>query len=339
VGGPMMLSTNVEPINMFRINRVSPFKLPSVLGLFGPIRVELFLGQLNDQNFISGESTGVVGSWIKPISPQPMISGERFSFKPTPNVEFGFSLTTLFAGQGVPFTTHTYLRSVLTAGQGNPGTPQDPGDRRSSFDLSYRLPFLRKWVTFYADGFADDQFTPVAYWDRSSWTSGIYVSHFPRIQNLDFRAEGTYTDVPAGGAIGHGFFYWNDRFVSGYTNRGNLLGSWIGRDGQGAQAWSNYWFTPKNRIQVNFRHEKVSQQFLPGGGSLTDVGARGDFWFGNGVGISASVQYERWLYPSIQPGAQRNITTSVEIQFQPQKIYRPSFHRGPRNVANWGDHN
>ncbi len=338
-GGPMMLSNNGKPINMFRINRVSPFKLPSILGWFGPIRVELFLGQLNDQNFVFGENSGLLGGWTNPFSPQPMISGEKFSFKPTPNVEFGFSLTTVFAGQGQPFTTHTYLRSILTAGQGNPGTPQDPGDRRSSFDLTYRLPLLRNWVTFYADGFADDQFTPVAYWDRSAWTAGLYVSHFPKIQKLDFRAEGTYTDVPAGGAIGHGFFYWNDRFISGYTNEGHLLGSWIGRDGQGAQAWSNYWFSPKNRIQVNFRHEKVSQEFLPGGGSLTDVGARGDFWFGNGVGITTSVQYERWLYPSIQPGPVRNVTTSVEIQFQPQKIYRPSFHHGPRRVENVGDLN
>src|SRR6266567_4763995 len=31
-GGPLMFSDNAEPLNMFRINRVSPFKLPSVLG-------------------------------------------------------------------------------------------------------------------------------------------------------------------------------------------------------------------------------------------------------------------------------------------------------------------
>ena len=44
-GGPMMLSDNIAPINMFRINRVSPFKLPSILGWLGPMRVEAFLGQ------------------------------------------------------------------------------------------------------------------------------------------------------------------------------------------------------------------------------------------------------------------------------------------------------
>jgi membrane-associated phospholipid phosphatase len=325
-GGPMTLSNNAAPINMFRINRVSPFKLPSFLKLMGPMRIELFLGQLSGQNFVFGQSTGLLGSWTSTIAPQPMISGERFSFKPTQNVEFGFSLTTLFAGQGVPFTTHTYLKGVFGSGNGNPGTSQDPGDRRSGFDLTYRLPLLRNWATFYADGFADDQFTPVAYWDRSAWTAGLYFSHFPKARKLDLRVEGVYSDVPAGGAIGHGFFYWNDRFVSGYTNQGNLMGSWIGRDGQGAQAWSNYWFTPKNRIQVNFRHEKVSQQFIPGGGSLTDVGAQGSYTLHKTLDLSLSVQYERWLIPVIQPRSSQNVTTSIMLRFEPGRVLYPGMH-------------
>src|SRR5712664_2946064 len=35
-GGPLMFSDNAEPLNMFRINRVSPFKLPSIFGWLGP---------------------------------------------------------------------------------------------------------------------------------------------------------------------------------------------------------------------------------------------------------------------------------------------------------------
>src|SRR5712691_6390355 len=45
-GGPLMFSDNAEPVNMFRINRVSPLKLPSILGLMGPMRIEFILGQL-----------------------------------------------------------------------------------------------------------------------------------------------------------------------------------------------------------------------------------------------------------------------------------------------------
>jgi hypothetical protein len=139
---------------------------------------------------------------------------------------------------------------------------------------------------------------------------------------LDLRVEGVYTDNPIGGNVGHGFYYFNFTWRSGYTNNGNLIGSWIGREGQGAQAWSNYWFTPRNRLQFNFRHQKVSQEFIPGGGTLTDVGTRADYWVRPNLSFSAAVQYERWLFPVIQPNAQRNVTASVEILFQPKLFHR-----------------
>jgi Capsule assembly protein Wzi len=317
-GGPMIFSDNAEPITMFRVDRVSPFKLPSFLGYIGPMRIELFLGQLSGQNFIFQQNAGVVGSWTSSITPQPMLSGERFSFKPTPNVEFGFSLTTIFAGQGFPFTTHAYLKSIFSAGNTTAGASTKPGDRRSGFDLTYRLPWLRNWATFYADGFNEDQFTPVAYWDRAAWIGGMYISHFPRVPKLDLRMEGVYTDLPIGGNVGPGYWYHNATYLNGYTNSGNLIGSWIGRGGQGAQAWTNYWFTPKNRIQLFFRHEKISAQFIPGGGSITDFGVLGECFVRNDLDVSLTVQHERWLIPSIQPDISRNFTTSLMLRYTPQ---------------------
>ena len=88
----------------------------------------------------------------------------------------------------------------------------------------------------------------------------------PVVPKLDLRVEGVYTDLPAGGALSHGFFYFNTRYLNGYTNQGQLLASWIGREGQGAQGWANYWFSARNRLQFNYRHQKVSQQFIPGRG-------------------------------------------------------------------------
>jgi hypothetical protein len=77
-------------------------------------------------------------------------------------------------------------------------------------------------------------------------------------------------------------------------------------------------------LQVNFRHQKVSKDYIPGGGTLTDFGVRGDYWFRQMVGFGASVQYERWLFPIIQPGPETNVSASIEVQFQPQKIFRPA---------------
>jgi hypothetical protein len=77
-------------------------------------------------------------------------------------------------------------------------------------------------------------------------------------------------------------------------------------------------------VQLNFRHQKVSQQYLPGGGTLTDVGARADYWTRFNAGISASVQYEHWSFPIVQPNATTNVTAMVQISFEPQKWFHRS---------------
>jgi len=325
----MMFSDNAAPINMFRASRVAPLKLPSILGWLGPMRSEFFLGQLAGTEFVFTPS-GITGQFGQSLSPQPFINGQKISFKPTRNFEFGAFRTTVYGGPGYPLTFETFFRSLFsTENKGTFGTTRKPGDRRSGIDFSYRLPKLRKWLTFYGDGFTDDQFSPIGYFDRSAWHAGLYLSQFPKIPKLDLRVEGVYTDNPIGGNVGHGFYYFNFTWRSGYTNNGDLIGSWIGREGQGAQAWTNYWFTPRNRLQFNFRHQKVSQEFLPGGGTLTDAGVRADYWVRSNISVSTSVQYERWLFPVIQPGPEKNVSASVQILFQPEKL----FHRSAGNES------
>jgi Capsule assembly protein Wzi/PAP2 superfamily len=338
-GGSIMFSDNAAPIDMIRVNRVTPLAIPLVSRFLGPLRVEAFFGQLSGHHFTAGPDLVTSGSFAMEYQPQPFIHGQRFSFKPTRNFEFGFSRTGIMGGPGTPLTLGTLRHSLFASGNGLPGSPQDPGDRRSGMDWSYRLPKLREWVTFYGDAFAEDQFSPIAYWDRSAIRGGLYFSHLPKLPRLDLRMEGVYTDIPAGGALSGGFNYFNFRFKEGYTNDGQLLGSWIGREGQGAQAWANYWFGARDRLQVNFRHQKVSQQFVPEGGTLTDIGVRGDYWPSRTLGLSASFQYERWLFPVIQPGPQHDVSASIGIQVQPQRLFRPALHRAASGTSREGNQN
>ena len=321
-GGPLDFSDNVQPINMLRLNRTTPLKLPSFLGWLGPMRTEFFLGQLDGQVFLLNPS-GLVGHYGQTLNPQPFINGQYIGFKPTRNFEFGFFRTTIYGGPGYPFTWRTFIRTLVDRENQVLGAPNKPGNRTSGLNFSYRLPHLRNWLSFYGDGYTDDQFSPIAYADRSAWHAGLYLSHFPWINKLDLRAEGIYTDVPPGGGpITPGDFYFNSTWRSGYTNDGNIIGSWVGRGGQGAQAWSNYWFDSRSRIQVNFRHQKVSQVFVPQGGTVTDFGIRGDYWVRSNLSFSAAVQYERWLFPVIQANAEKNVSATIEILFQPQKLLR-----------------
>src|SRR5713101_787966 len=317
-GGPLMFSDNAEPVNMFRINRVSPFKLPSVLGWLGPIRVEWFLGQFAGHDFVFQTDTGIVGQFGLPLDRQPFLQGQKISLKPTPNFEFSVSATTVFAGGPGALTGHTFLRSYSLGNSLYQGGPDDPGDRRSGVDFSYRIPGIRQWLTFYGDAFTEDEFSPLGYPRKSAIRGGIYMPRIPGIPKLDLRLEGGST-VPPDFPGCFGCFYVNNRYPDGsYTNLGNLVGSWLGRGGQGEQARSTYWLTSRNKIQFNYRHQKVSGQYLPQGGTLNDGGVRADFWLGATVMLSGSVQYEKWNYPVLDPLPRSNVTTSIQLTFWPR---------------------
>jgi hypothetical protein len=201
---------------------------------------------------------------------------------------------------------------------------EDITDGRSGLDFTLRVPGLRNWLTFYTEAFTEDEFSPIAYWRNSAIWSGLYLPRFPKIPKLDLRVESGYTDLPGslqtGAPNSHyspGIFYINGRFNDGYTNGGNLLGNWMGRQSQGTQVWSTYRFSPRNLIEASYRHQKVSQQWMPGGATINDVSIGAQYWFHQRWNVNASVQYEKWNYPLLAPSPQTNIATSVGVTFAP----------------------
>jgi membrane-associated phospholipid phosphatase len=321
-GGPLMYTDNGQPVRMFRINRVVPFTLPSIFSAIGPIRIEAFLGQYSGQEFVYTPS-GLVGQYGVSLPNQPVLHGERISFKPTSNLEIGLSRTTDYGGPGYPVTLDTMLRSLFSTGNTLSGNPNKPGSRRAGLDFSYRLPGLRNLVTFYGEGMAEhNEVTPLIGPDVGAWLGGLYFPRIPKIQKLDLRLEGGYTDpVNTLPDVAFGAFYWDGTWLSGFQNGRHLLGSWIGRQGQGEQAWTTYWFTAHNKLQFGFRHQKDSNEFVPGGGSLTDANVRAEFWPNSTVGFSFSAQYERWVFPVIQPNASTNVAAAIGIVFQPKRFF------------------
>ena len=68
----------------------------------------------------------------------------------------------------------------------------------------------------------------------------------------------------------------------------------------------------------------MSQEFIPGGGTLTDFGVLSDYSVRSDLSVSVSVQHERWFFPSIQPNVSRNVAASIQILFEPQKLFERS---------------
>jgi capsule assembly protein Wzi/PAP2 superfamily protein len=325
-GGGVMLSENIDPLTMFRVDRVTPFQLPGFLRYLGPMRVEFFVGEHSGYEFMFAPSRAcvtapcLVGAYGESLNPQPITHGERFSFKPMSNFEFGMSRTTDYGGPGYPLTWHTFLRSVFSTALPTPGALNKPGSHRSGVDFSYRI---RNELTFYADGMTEhDSISPIIDPDVAAWLGGIYIPRLPKLPKMDFRAEGVYTDPPIGGNVGSGYFYYNPTWISGFTNSGALMGHWVGREGQGVQAWTTYWFTPRNKVQFEFRHLKVSHEFIPNGGTLADGSVRAEFWVRSNFSMSATVQYEQWTFPVLSPTKQSNVASSLQFTFWPKGLSR-----------------
>jgi capsule assembly protein Wzi len=299
--GPLMYSDNAEPMDMLRLTNPSPWKLPSFLSWLGPMRWDFFFGLMAGHHYPAN----------------PAVDGQKISFKPTPNLEFGFSRTIVFR----PVTLRMFWRGFTSVGDNKntvPGSPADVGDRRGSFDFSYRIPGLRKWLVLYNDGLTDCDVSPLAAPHRAMMSPGIYLPQIPKIPKLDFRAEAAYSDPPAVASYGGRFFYYNSAYHDAYTNDGHLLGSWVGRQGRGLELRSTYWLSARTTLQMGYRHASVDREFIPSGGHIQDVFAHVSFQLHSQVEISTFFQHERWDFPVLSPLAGPDTAVSVQFTYHPR---------------------
>src|SRR5437764_3916307 len=313
-GGPLMFTNNSEPLNMIRLNSTSPTQVPLLSKFLGPLRYDIFLGQTDGQHFIF-TSSGLRGP---NLGTQPFIQGQRFSFKPTPNFEFGLTKTGIFGGSGYSLTAGYLFRTTFTAANYSAGDAKKPGDRRSGFDVMYRIPRLRDRLTWYAEEFSEDEISPIFFPRMSAMRSGIYAARLPGLPRVDLRVEGVYTDVPSYGA-GKGYFYFNATYRDGFTKNGNIIGDWIGRDGRGVSAASTIWLSAKNSFQLGYREGVVDQEVLQGG-RYQDFSLGGSFNLRSDVYASATVQYEHWAFPVLSGVPQNNVSSSVQITYRPEHL-------------------
>jgi hypothetical protein len=308
-GGSFAWSNNTENIYTFEIDRMEPLRIPLLSRLIGPMRYDFLVGSLKGHTDPN----------------DPWVHAEKISFKPTTNLEFGFERTVIWGGKGhAPITVHTFLRSFLSLQNVTPEekfSRDDPGARFGTFDFSYRLPFLRKWLTLYTDSLVHDDVSPVSAPRRSAFRPGLYLSQFPGIPKLDLRVEGVTTDAVSTG--GPNFFYNEVVQKQGYTNKGLIMGDWIGRQATGGQAWLTWHLSPQEQVQFNYRTAKTSKELVLGGATQADYQVNVVKRIHKDIEINGWVQFERWVAPVYKPGPQYDTTINAAITWYPhlQKVF------------------
>lgn len=304
-GSAFSYSDNAAPEYMFQLSRTSSFLLPWCLRYLGPAKLGFFFGRPQGNMFPG----------------RPLMHGLKMSLKPTENLELGFSAVSEFGGIGRAMTPKAILNSFIALSSSvNYGSNDNPGKRTGGFDFTYRVPFLRNWLSFYVDSLTPDDPTPLDAPRRATVNPGFYVSHFPHASWLDFRFEAVSTETPARNpsSIGGRYVYWELFYHDLYTNEGNIIGSWIGREGKGYQAWSTVHFGPKNDLQFAYRHAEVASDFIPQGEAINDGSVRLDRWIGKEMSVSAFLQYEHWKIPVLAATPQTDWTSTVQLTFWPR---------------------
>ncbi len=307
-GGSFIYSNNAENIYAFQIDRTEPLYVPLLSKITGPFRYQFFVGSLKGH-----------------VDPRdPWMHVEKISFKPTGNLEFGFTRSVIWGGKGhVPITIGSFFHSFFSfqnVSDAEKFSRNDPGARFGGFDFSYRLPFVRNWLTLYTDSFIHDDVSPADAPRHAAVRPGLYLSHFPKLPSLDLRVEAASTDPSTRRSAGGSYLYTEVIQKQGYTNKGFIIGDNIGRESKGGQAWLTYHFSPSEQLQFSYRNAKAETDFIPGGTTQNLAQVSLVKRIRKDVELRGWIQYERWQAPIYKTGNQSDFTTSAQITWFPRDL-------------------
>jgi hypothetical protein len=333
LGGGMAYSNNAEDIYSFRINRAEPLHVPLLSRIFGPFRYEFLVGELRGHTLMPYVPTVPPTSLHANVTNpgNPWVHIEKVSLRPTENLEFGFERTVIWGGKGHgPITLHSFLKSFFSISNVSAAEKfgrDDPGARFGAFDFSYRLPFVRNWLTLYTDSEVHDDYSPIDAPRRAAMRPGLYLSHVPGIPKLDLRVEAATTDTVASTVSarrgGH-FMYWETIQRQGYTNQGQLFGDWIGREDKGGQGWLTYHLSGNEWLQVGVRNQKAVKDFIAVGNTLygttlNDINFQAVKRIGKNFEVNGAFTYEHWKAPIYLPGQQTVTSTTIQLTWFPER--------------------
>jgi hypothetical protein len=312
LGSAMNWSNNAEDIYSFRINRIEPLTIPWISRVLGPLRYDFFVGSLKGHT--------------QPNS--PWIHSEMFSFAPTSNFQFAFSRSIIWGGEGhEPVTIHTFLQSFFSFNDttgAEKNSDKDPGARYSDFSFSWRLPFVSHRLTLYTDSITHDDVSPISAPRRAAYRPGIYLSQVPGLPKLDFRVEGVSTDCSTNACVNGSLNYWEAIQKQGYTNKGFIMGDWIGREAMGGQAWLTYHLSANEWVQMEYLKKRTPTDFIPGGTSQNQYKVDVLKRLGKNVQLDAWVQIERWKAPIYIDKA--NNAANIDSAMAVQLTWFPKLH-------------
>ncbi len=112
--------------------------------------------------------------------------------------------------------------------------------------------------------------------------------------------------------------YWETIQAQGYTNKGMLLGDWMGREAKGGQVWITYHLTGNGWIQGGFRNQRAARDFIADGTTLNDIEMQIVKRFRRNYEVRCVLDFERWKAPVYESGPHSVTNTTIQLTWFPQ---------------------
>lgn len=213
--GSMLLSNNALGLDMVRLQTANQLTLPWVFRELGPLKAQLFLGQLESE---------------REFYPRSKITGGRVDLVPLQWLEVGLARTIIFDGTGYPGPAWYDYPRMWFEGNHTGIEPKFQSDNRFELDAAIRLADIGKYLPLtrdaeiYIDGGWDDTccgspiipIKPVA-------TVGLYLPNLFLSPDTTFRFEASSTSD-----INFTHSVWRD----GYERYGQVISTFEGTAGQ-----------------------------------------------------------------------------------------------------------
>ncbi|MBI1920111.1 MAG: capsule assembly Wzi family protein [Geobacter sp.] len=262
--GTLLLSNNAEPITMVKVSNSIPYDIFGV-----GCRGTFFISRLEeDRNDIQN----------------PIFYGLRLELKPFRFLEIGLTKTAIFGGDGRKERLGAFWDSLIGRGENaeNPDT-NEPGDQRAGYDVKITIPFGYQPITLYLESAGEDEAGGLP----SKWAY-IYGFYLPRIGNLDrLELRGEYTNTVVSSVSG--VWYAHHIYTQGYTNKGRVIGHYIGGDAKDLFLWGRYNF---DTAAFSISYERL-RKYFPSQFDWEDYGIKFSKELFKGGSIELSGNYSR----------------------------------------------
>lgn len=231
--GALLLSNNAEPVTMVKISNSTPYDIFGV-----GFRGTFFISRLEEDR--------------RDIQ-NPVFYGIRLDFKPIRFIEFGLTKIALFGGEGRREDLGIFWKSLIGKGENGDGPdPNSPGDQRAGYDVKITIPFSYQPVTLYLESAGEDEAGGLP--SKWAYVYGAYLPRLASLVRLELGAE--YADTVISGSPG--VWYAHSVYTQGYTNKGRVIGHYIGGDAKDLFLWGRYNF---DTATVSISYERLKKYF------------------------------------------------------------------------------